>query len=370
MIDFFLLIYYNVFVKKPAKRRKTVENVEIKLCPPYTVAVGDSAADLLPDVLGKMKKVGKIEVVTDENVAPLYLSKITDMLTKAGYDVANTVLPAGEKAKTEDTLFEILKKCAERGFNRSDLLVALGGGTVSDVTGLGASLYMRGIRYLTLPTTLLSAVDASVGGKCAIDFHGVKNLVGAFYQPSAVLIDPIFFGTLPERNKRDGMAEIIKYAAIDRDFANYYLQNDDICGRIGRAVALKALIVEQDEKDFGLRRVLNFGHTFGHAIEAASDFTVSHGEAVSVGMCLVTRAAVKRGLCSLSVYETLKAELLRHGLPTECPIPTDALLPYLTQDKKVSGGVLSLIVPVEFGQVRIIDVPKNEIALWLRDGAR
>ncbi len=345
-----------------------MKNIEIRVNPPYTVMIEKGVSRLCPVLLKEICSVGKVHIVTDKNVGALYLAETENALAKAGFSVSHSILTPGEDAKTEASLFGILSNLKENGFDRLDCLLALGGGTVSDVTGLAASLYMRGIRYVTLPTTLLSMVDAAVGGKCAINFGGVKNLIGAFYQPSLVLLDPDYLSSLPLDIYREGMAEVIKYAMISKEYADAFFSEENLPLWIEKAVACKGEIVSADEKDTGKRRILNFGHTFGHAIEAASDFSLSHGESVAIGMCLITKAAVRRGLCEKSVYETLTGALKKYGLPTSFSGDIDTLLPFIREDKKSKKDKISLIVPVSLGSVTVTDVPTKEIADWLTDG--
>ena len=241
-----------------------------------------------------------------------------------------------------------------------------------DLGGFAAATYLRGIPFVQLPTTLLAAVDSSVGGKTAVDLPAGKNLAGAFYQPELVLCDLDTLDSLPREIFLDGCAEVIKYAVLgSREL--FALLADIPSGKgleevTARCVEMKRDFVQSDELDRGARQMLNLGHTFGHAVEASSRFTLSHGKSVAIGMAMILRAACSRGLCSAETRDAVIALLQRYGLPTECPYPADMLLGALSADKKIFGTRLNLVVPTDIGACRLLPVGVDELSGWLRDG--
>ncbi len=299
----------------------------------------------------------RIMIVSDDNVYPLYGDALEQTLASR-YECHHIILPHGEPTKRFDALPAIYSALLEAGISRSDLVVALGGGVIGDLAGFAAASYLRGVKLVQIPTSLLAQVDASVGGKVAVDLPEGKNLVGAFYQPSLVLIDPEVFSTLPEKFIHDGMGEVIKYGCIrDKDLfdllasrGSFSALEADLESVIGRCVDIKRRIVEQDQFDTGERMLLNFGHTLGHAIEQYQHYEgISHGEAVAIGMVGITRMAEEKGLTSpgtsTRIYELLSA----YDLPTSCHIPVGDLLGAIGLDKKNLDGHLNLILLHEIG---------------------
>ena len=341
-----------------------MNQVRIETGTSYDVLIGSG---LLRDAGACMTKVVepcRALLVTDSHVAPLYAETVAAGMRAAGYAVALHVFPAGEMNKNMETLTGILTALAENGLTRQDLIVALGGGVTGDITGLAASLYLRGIRCIQIPTTLLAAVDSSVGGKTAVDFAGRKNLVGAFYQPSLVLCDIDSFYTLPPAVYRDGLAESVKYGVIrDEVLFRHFLSLEplDIEAIVTRCVAIKGEIVAQDEHDNGLRQLLNFGHTPGHAIEACSNYAVSHGHAVAIGMCIMARAATRAGICGDDTAAELEEALYRAGLPVTTDFPAADLAAAALADKKRRGDTVALVVPKRMGLCELHRVPVGEL---------
>mgnify|MGYP004652795619 FL=1 len=319
---------------------------------------------LLPKVGGLVSQaVGtapRIAIVTDDNVDPLYTGALVGALEKSGFSgTEKFVIGHGERSKSPETLLGLLSFLAKKHFTRGDLLIALGGGVVGDLCGFAASVYLRGIRFVQIPTTLLAAVDSSVGGKTAVDLPEGKNLIGSFYQPSLVVCDPLLLDSLPCDIYRDGFAEVIKYGVIlDRDFFEKLKNPDgnDICGIIARSVEIKRDIVNADERDNGIRGLLNFGHTLGHGIELRTDFAVSHGAAVAIGMVLAARIAANIGLCDASVPEEIEAILKKYRFDTKCPITSEELYDAALSDKKRSGDKINLILPKSIGNAVIYTV--------------
>ena len=293
-------------------------------------------------------------------------------MTKKYFDgVEIFVLQAGEENKNFQSLYAILEKMTGAGLHRTSRLFAVGGGVVGDIGGLAAALYMRGISCVQIPTTLLSQVDSSVGGKTAVDLSAGKNLAGAFHQPTLVLCDYTTLGTLTPEVFSDGCAEVIKYGVInDRPF--FELLKSGVRSQIEEVIAVcvnnKAKIVEEDEFDKGTRQLLNLGHTVGHAIEICSNLTVSHGSAVAMGMVIVTRLAHRLGLCPAEELEELIALLKQEGLPTDCPYSAEELCEIATADKKRSGETLTLIIPYGIGNSRLYAVPVDQLPSYIQKG--
>lgn len=294
----------------------------------------------------------KIIIISDDHVWPLYGKKLTASLS-GQYECHSLVLPHGEATKSFGSLPAIYSAMLDAKLSRSDLLIALGGGVIGDLAGFAAATYLRGIRFVQVPTSLLAQVDSSVGGKVAVDLPQGKNLVGAFYQPSLVLIDPLVLDTLPERFICDGMGEVIKYGCIrDQDLFRDLEERqsfedlgsilpDIIC----RCVDIKRTVVEKDQFDTGERMLLNFGHTLAHTIEQYCNYErESHGEAVAIGMYQITRLAEEKGLTPLGTAERIRKALTVYGLPFSCGLPLSGLTEAITLDKKNLGGKLNVIL--------------------------
>ena len=311
-------------------------------------------------------------IVSDTNVAPRYLEAVADSLKGEGFRVCSFVFPAGEEHKNGSTYLNLLEFLAQEHITRADGLIALGGGVVGDLTGFAAATFLRGIPFVQLPTTLLAAVDASVGGKTAIDLRGGKNLAGAFYQPKAVLCDLDTLATLPAETFADGCAEVIKYGMIGDAALLDKLEKIDLAADpeevAARCIAHKRDLVEQDEFDTGARQLLNLGHTIGHGVEACSDYTISHGKAVAIGMTLVTRAAVSFGLCPAAVLVRLTALLEKYHLPTATGYTAQELYEKTLSDKKRAGDTITLVVPVAWGRSRLEKVPVGDLLTWIERG--
>ena len=338
----------------------------------YDIVIGEGLLAKTGDYcLSALKKPCRLCIVTDDIVAPLYLETVRLSLEEAGFDVFYYVFPNGEESKNTENLIELLEILAENRLTRSDALVALGGGVIGDLTGFAAAIYLRGIPFVQIPTTLLAAVDSSVGGKTGVDLRAGKNLAGAFHQPALVLCDHTTLNTLEPAVFSDGCAEVIKYGVInDRPFFDKLKggirpQIEEV---IAACVVNKATVVEADEFDRGMRQLLNLGHTVGHAIEICSELTVSHGSAVAMGMVIVTRAAVREGLCPKTDLDELIALLRQEHLPTDCPYTAAELCEIATADKKRTGDTLTLIVPYGIGDSRLHKIPVSELESWIGKG--
>lgn len=305
----------------------------------------------------------EVLVVTNETVAPLYLDRVTNALAAPGRRIESLILPDGEAYKNVDTLGLIYDALLEQRFSRKAVLVALGGGVIGDLTGYAAATYQRGIDFVQVPTTLLSQVDSSVGGKTGINHPLGKNMIGAFKQPIAVLIDPEVLSTLPQRELSAGLAEVIKYGLIyDADFFAWLEQHLDalltqqaqpLINAIAKSCALKAEVVAADETEQGLRAILNLGHTFGHAIEAEQGYGAwLHGEAVGAGMVMACDLSLRLGWIDATVYDRARALIERARLPVAPPpsMSVDDFMNHMSRDKKVEAGQLRLVLLRALGQ--------------------
>lgn len=332
----------------------------------YSILIGSGLLSSLGREVKKLGKAEKVCIVSESTVWPLYGEQAAKSLKTAGFSVSSFVFSAGETSKNGETLLKLLNFLAENQLTRSDLLVALGGGVVGDLAGFAASCYLRGIPFVQVPTTLLAAVDSSVGGKTAIDLPAGKNLAGAFYQPSLVLCDLDTLDSLPEEIFRDGCAEVIKYAMLydPKLFAELEESGPGFDRErvVARCVEMKRNVVAEDEFDRGERMKLNLGHTVGHGIEAGSHFAISHGKAVAMGMAIMARAAKCRG------QERLLALLETFGLPTGTDLSADRLLPAMLSDKKRSAGTVNLIVPRDIGDCEIVPTPVETLKSILEAG--
>ena len=341
----------------------SVQTIEVHTAPAYEVTIG---AGLLRDCGARLKTVlggCRIAVVADSNVAPLYLETVCASLRDAGFAVCSYVFPAGEAHKNFTTLSAILEFLAESQLTRTDCVAALGGGVTGDMAGFAAASYLRGIRYVQLPTTLLSAVDSSVGGKTAVDLPTGKNLVGAFHQPRLVVCDLSLLDTLPGRELRCGAAEALKTAILfDPELFEHFRQRGLGFDRervVAACVGHKRDVVCADERDNGRRQLLNLGHTLGHAVEACSGFSVLHGEAVAVGTCIMARLFARDADAICEAFAAL-------GLPTDTDLPTEALALPMRLDKKRRGDALTLVVPRGVGDCTLETVPFEDFLNKLR----
>ncbi len=339
----------------------------------YEVAIAPGGLDQLGGwiqnrasrTLGK-----KILLVSNPTVFGYYGDRAIASLTAAGYQVSSCLLPDGEQYKTLDSIQIVYDAALENRLERSSTLLALGGGVIGDMTGFAAATWLRGIHFVQVPTSLLAMVDASVGGKTGVNHPQGKNLIGAFYQPRLVLIDPQVLTTLPDREFRAGMAEVIKYGVIwdaelfaqleasDRLDQHSVVSPELMQHILTASCQAKATVVSQDEKEAGLRAILNYGHTIGHAIESLTGYqVVNHGEAVAIGMVAASQIAVSLGLWTQAESDRQTALIAKTGLPTKLPanIDNNAVLTSLQSDKKVKDGRIRFILPTQIGTVTITD---------------
>ena len=339
----------------------------------YDVIIERGILDRAGDELRRVNPNGRIAaIVAGERVAALYGARLAASLERAGYGAVSFVYPGGEKYKTLETYAALMDFLSREHFTRGDAVAALGGGVTGDLAGFAAATYQRGAAFVQIPTTLLASVDSSVGGKTAVDLPTGKNQAGCFYQPCAVLCDPDTLKTLPAAEFANGCAEIVKYGVLGDAALFASLERDGVASQVERVIArcveMKRDIVEEDEFDTGRRMLLNLGHSVGHAIEKCSGFAVPHGSAVAVGMVVIMRAAVKRGICPAAAAERTERLLAQLGLPTLTAYPADELSRAMLSDKKMTGERLKLIVPEDIGRCRIVPAAADELTGWLRDG--
>jgi len=340
---------------------------------PITIAAGlfNDPASFMP-----IKAGDQVMLVTNQTLAPLYLDKVRSVLEQAGAQVDQVILPDGEQYKSLSVLNDVFSALLEKPHGRDTTLVALGGGVIGDLTGFAAASYQRGVRFIQVPTTLLSQVDSSVGGKTAVNHPLGKNMIGAFYQPASVIVDLNCLQTLPARELSSGLAEVIKYGIIlDADFFTWLEDNMDallaldmsaMAYCIRRCCELKAEVVAADERESGMRALLNLGHTYGHAIEAEMGYgNWLHGEAVAAGMVMAAFTAHRLGQFSLQDVERIKRLISRAGLPVSGPqeMAAESYLPHMMRDKKVLAGKLRLVLPTAIGQSEVRSGVSHEMVL-------
>ncbi len=335
----------------------------------YTIRIERGALDQLGAYCASLFAPGKKAVViTDTHVAPLYLERVSTSLRNAGFDVTSCAFPAGEPSKRLSTIEGIYGHMAQAHITRSDFAVALGGGVTGDMAGFAAASYLRGIPFVQVPTTLLSQVDSSVGGKTGVDLPQGKNLVGAFWQPSFVLIDPDTLNTLSPHFFADGMGEVIKYGCIkSRALFDLLIETEDIPSImedvIYRCVDIKRDVVERDEFDTGERALLNFGHTFGHALEKLHQYQgLSHGAAVGIGMVMMARLGEKAGFTAPGTADKIAAALEKYHLPVHSDLPLSQIVEATASDKKSTGSSINLVLLKDIGESFVHKVARSDLA--------
>ena len=350
----------------------TGKTVRVNVGKGYDVIIENGILNACGKILREVIGNGRAAIITDSNVSKLYLKTVFNALKNENIDCESFVFEAGEQSKNISTLSEILEFLAEKQFVRSDTVIALGGGVTGDMAGFAAAVYLRGIKFIQIPTTLLAAVDSSVGGKTAIDLCAGKNLAGAFKQPEAVICDPEVFSTLPQKEFANGMAETIKYGVLfSEDLFDSFNNNttpDQLCEMIEKCVSFKARTVEHDEFDNGERKLLNLGHTIGHAIEKCSNFTVSHGYAVAAGMAMIARASEALKTAKEGTAKRIEAVLKKYSLPTDFDFTSDELTSAALSDKKRSGNKITLVLPTEIGKCILKDEPIEKLEEYIKLG--
>ncbi len=346
--------------------------INISASTPYDILTGPG---LLAEAGARIARVidpCRVALVTDERVDALYGEQARASLEAAGFCVRKLPFAGGEAGKTLDTLGLLLHGFAEHGMGRQDAVVCLGGGVVGDVGGFAAAVYARGIRCAQIPTTLLSALDSSVGGKTAVNLPAAKNMAGAFHQPSLVLCDTDILRALPGPLRTDGAAEAIKCGVLQDPGLLQLISEGALRAEIEcvvqRCVRIKRDFVQNDERELGRRQLLNLGHTIGHALERCSNYELSHGAAVGIGLLTMARAAHALGESEEDCAPPIQRALLRVGLPTESPLPGSALLPAMLLDKKRSGDGITLVVPRRIGHCALVRIPTGRLGDWLEAG--
>jgi len=332
----------------------------------YNIHIGP---DLLMQTALKLKEIGfsdKLVIITDPTVKSLYGNTLKQSLTGSDFKVIILEVPEGEEQKSLETAGRLYQELANAYAERTTPILALGGGVIGDLAGFVAATYLRGVPLVQIPTTLLAQCDSSIGGKVAVDHAQLKNYIGAFHQPRLVISDITTLKTLPTGELSDGLAEAIKYGVIcDEELFTYLEQNLDQIKSLDdealetivfRSAKIKAEVVEKDERDFGLRHILNYGHTVGHAIESVSDFKVRHGEAVAMGMLAAARISNRLGMLDKNEVTRLRSVISRAGLPTEIPsLHLERLIQAIRHDKKILQGKIKFVLPKSIGNVSITD---------------
>lgn len=342
-------------------------NLKISVDKSYDIVIGEGLLNRIP---GEMKDAGlahKFAIVTDSTVDALYGKKLHQEFERAGLNTHIIAFPAGEKHKNRETKARIEDRMLEEKFGRDSAVVALGGGVVGDIAGYVAATYTRGLPYIQVPTTLVACVDSSIGGKTAVDTPHGKNLIGAFHQPWRVYIDVNTLLTLHEKEIREGLAEVIKYGVIRDDKLFSYLEEnmdrifsydkEALTHIIKRGCEIKGKVVELDERESNLRKILNFGHTVGHAVENLSEYKITHGEAISIGMAAEGKLAVRMGLWKEGELKRLTALISKAGLPTRMPdyMKVQDITDTMKLDKKSRGGKIEMVLPRTMGEMAEID---------------
>ena len=330
----------------------------------YTIHIGEGLSFNTGKLASELTGPTKAALITDDNVDRLWSDRITVSLKSAGFVVSRHVIPNGEVSKNIENYIKILGFLSENKLSRGDTLFALGGGMVGDIAGFAASTYLRGIRFVQIPTTLLAMVDSSVGGKTAVNLDSGKNQVGTFYQPDLVVCDPELLSSLPDDIFRDGCAEVIKYGVIadgrlfDMLKGPIEPQLEEV---IERCLTIKSRLVYEDEFDTGARQLLNFGHTFGHAVEKCSGYAVSHGKAVAIGMVMAAHVSEKMGICSSDCCIKIEDMVTSFGLPHKTDLSESELLNAMISDKKRSLEEITLVLPEDIGSCVLKKIPVKDL---------
>jgi len=346
-----------------------MKRVQVKASRNYDVLIGTGLLGRISEVISPQQKVA---VVTEETVASYHLDRLNKQLKELGKEAEIFIFTPGEQSKNISVLSDILEWLAGIKMSRGDLLIAFGGGVTGDLAGFAAAVFLRGISFIQIPTTFLAAIDSSVGGKTAIDLKAGKNLAGSFYQPVQVICDTELLATLPPEIFDEGTAEAVKYGILgDRDLFDQIKAGNtkaDLEEIIYRCVSMKRDVVEDDEFDIGQRQLLNLGHTFGHCVEKLSNFEISHGHAVAVGLALIARAAVTFGHLAAADRDEIIGALEANGLPVSCGYDWIEMMDVMKQDKKRRGDRITLVIPTGIGMCILHSVTVEEAGEYLRAG--
>lgn len=333
---------------------------------PYEIIIGEDIIKQSGQLIKQCFPPCKVCVVTDSTVNNIYAQVLLSSLMEHGYQTSKVVFPAGEHSKNLSTYSNILEAFADEGLIRSDVVVALGGGVVGDLAGFAASTYMRGIPYIQIPTTYLAAIDSSIGGKTGINLLSGKNLAGAFWQPSLVICDYKTFDSLSHSKMLEGVAEAVKSAVVAEASLIDHIRNRNYEYVMERCVSIKKSVVEADERDTGLRQLLNFGHTIGHGLEKLSSFSISHGQAVAKGMVAEARAACALGLTDTDIAPQLVEILGGMGFDLSITYSADELYHYALTDKKISGDKITMVIPEAIGKCRLQKISLSELRKFIQ----
>ena len=351
-----------------------MEIIKCNVSTPYTITIDNDIFKNINFHFSSLVIKSKVMIVTDANVGKLYAATLVKTLKKSGFDAYIFSFKAGEKSKNLKTYQSLMLSLSQNKFSKTDIILGFGGGVACDIAGFAASTYLRGIRLVMIPTSILAAVDASIGGKNGVDFENIKNQIGTIYQPLAVFIDPKLFSTLKKKNYNEGFAEIIKYSIIENpNISNTTLfdileskdEKNYLEKIIAACVLIKAKIVEKDEKDDGIRQVLNLGHTIGHAIEYLSNYKITHGEAVALGIEYISNASVKSLLLSEKSYKRIIKTLENYSLLRDFPIDKKSIKDVILHDKKIRNSYINFIVPEKIGKVKIDKISLSDIDKFL-----
>lgn len=349
-----------------------MKKISVTASKSYSVVIGSGLLDNAGSYAAEICAAEKAVIISDSNVWPIYGEQVTRSFQARGLEVLSYTFPAGEQSKSIETYISILNFLAQNHISRSDLIIALGGGVTGDIAGFVAATYLRGIAYIQIPTSLLAMVDSSVGGKTAVDLPAGKNLAGAFYQPRLVLCDIAVLQSLPVDIFRDGCAEIIKYGILyDAALFTHLATNGLAFDRetvIARCIELKRNVVSEDECDTGARQKLNLGHTFGHAVELLSHYSLSHGKSVAIGMAIISRAAGARDLCTSDTTQHILQVLKKFGLPISTNFAAAEICQAALADKKRFGSTVNLIIPQQLGVCEIRKTPVSQLQSYIEAG--
>ena len=332
-----------------------MKTVFVKTGRPYEILIEHGILDNAGEYIRPLTKAVRAVIISDTNVSPIYSDRVKDSLEKSGFETSVFVFEAGESSKRLSTIEKMYTHLFENNITRTDIIVALGGGVTGDMAGFAAATYLRGIDFVQIPTSLLAQVDSSVGGKTAVDLPAGKNLVGAFWQPVLVLIDPDTLNTLPEKFFKDGLGEVVKYGCIRSASLFERLENENardfIDDIIFECVSIKRDVVEHDERDTGERAILNFGHTLGHALEKLNGYTnLTHGEAVAAGSAIITRISERHGLTAQGTAQRLENLLKKYDLPVTSEFPLAEIVNATRGDKKSTGKSIKFVFLKETGE--------------------
>ncbi len=349
-----------------------MEKVYINASTPYEVLIGEGLLDHVDEYVKNVTQAKTIVIISDDFVYPFYGEKVEKCLASAGFHTYSYIVEHGENSKSLVTYSEVAQFMCSNHISRRDAVIALGGGVVGDLSGFVASTFQRGMDFISIPTTLLAAVDSSVGGKTAVNLGNGKNQIGTFHQPKVVICDTLTFNTLPENEYSNACAEIIKYGMIGSTELLQKIKEKPIKEQyeqiVYECVSMKRDIVERDEFDNGERMLLNFGHTIGHAIETISGYSIPHGMGVAIGMALITRASIYYGYCREDTLETLLDLITMYDLPSETEYTPELLAEIARSDKKSDGDEMNIIIPDKTGHCIIPTIKKEDFVEWIRRG--